>query len=196
MIDRRLYVALAVLLWSEAGRAQDGEFPIGAWFPGLFHADSADWGDRLDLVVADHFNTIHASITGRPGMSGQPAADNDGWMRLAVARNLNIQLHSVWQPPQWKNHSRHYWARTFQAEDGALFTYPIGERVTEADGRVARYADAGRHSPGLLLDTPSTSGSGFELRSNASARSRPLDERHTRHVFWLKTDNTRGTCRP
>ena len=201
MIDRRLYVALAVLLWSEAGRAQD-EFPIGAWFLGLFHAHSADWEDRLDLVVADHFNTIHASMTGRPGMSGQPAADNDDWMRLAGARNLNVQLHSVWQPPQWKNHSRHFWARTFEAEDSDLFTYPIGEPVTEIDGRVARYAEAGDDSPGLLLDTPSTPGvppcpvasggcSGFRLRSNVRAQteSRPLDERHTRHVFWLKTDD-------
>ena len=75
---------------------------------------------------------------------------------LAVAKDLNIQLHSVWQPPQWKNHSRHFWARTFQAEDGDLFTYPIGGQVTEADGRIARYAEAGEDSPGLLLDTPNT----------------------------------------
>lgn len=34
MIDRRVCVTLAVLLWSEAGRAQEGEFPIGAWLAG------------------------------------------------------------------------------------------------------------------------------------------------------------------
>ena len=82
MIDRRLCVVLAVLLWSGPGRAQDGEFPIGAWFPGLFNAHSAQWEDRLELVVADHFNTIHASMSGVRGMSGQPAANNAGWMRL------------------------------------------------------------------------------------------------------------------
>ena len=124
MIDRRRCVILAVLLWSEAGRAQQAdEFPIGAWFPGLFQADSTtDWADRLNLVVADSFNTVHASLTGIVDTSGIAAARNAGWLREAEARNLNIQLHSWWQPPQWRNHSRHYWARTFEVEEVGGFT--------------------------------------------------------------------------
>ena len=68
-------------------------------------------------------------MTGIRGMSGQPAANNAGWMRLAVAEDLNIQLHSVWQPPQWKNHSRNYWTRIFEGQDTDPFIYPVGREI-------------------------------------------------------------------
>ena len=41
----------AVLGVALATSAFAGEFPIGAWFPGLYHTDKAQWGARLDSVL-------------------------------------------------------------------------------------------------------------------------------------------------
>ena len=55
----RLLIAAAMLL-SGPARAQD--FPIGAWFAGMFHGDNTQWATRLDTVQATGFNTIHAAL--------------------------------------------------------------------------------------------------------------------------------------
>ena len=92
-----------------------------------------------------------------------------------------MQLHSWRQPPEWRERSRNYWARTFEAEDTDLFTYPIGREVTD-DDRVTRHAEAGVHDPGLLLDSRRS----IYLRRNDTAR-------FGHHYFWLKTDDVSGT---
>ena len=63
MSDQRAYALILTILLS-AGSLQaqdDGEFPIGAWFPGLFNTDQAEWNARLQLVDEANFNTIHAA---------------------------------------------------------------------------------------------------------------------------------------
>lgn len=64
MTDRRPYtLILTILLSAGSVRAQDrSEFPIGAWFPGLFIHDQTPWNARLQLVDAANFNTIHAAL--------------------------------------------------------------------------------------------------------------------------------------
>ena len=145
------------------GWSQADEFPIGAWFPGLFQADSTRWAARLNSVVADSFNTIHASMSGYQHRSNVTAAENAGWMRLADSRDLNIQLHSWWQPPGWRSHSANYWSRTLEAEH-TRFRHHTGN-VT-ADGRYAKAAttDSPGDSPGLLLDTPIQANPPAELK--------------------------------
>ena len=118
---------------------------------------------------------------------------NQRWMALAHARGLKVQLHSWQQPPQWREHSRNYWTRTFEAEDTELFTYPIGREVTDDDGttrRVARYAATGEHNPGLVLESR---GSVYLRRNPPPPPSEPgYGSRFGHHVFWLKTDNATG----
>ena len=152
MNNRGAYaLILTILLTGDSTRAQDGEFPIGAWFPGLFNDQSTDWAARLDLVQRARFNTIHAAQSVR-----NTASQNQLWMAEAHARGLRVQLYNWNVPPGWLAPSTRYWSQTFEAED-SRFTHPIGEETP--DGWRARM-DA--HSPGLLLDTPST-GSGFWL---------------------------------
>lgn len=64
MTDRRPYtLILTILLSAGSVRAQDrSEFPIGAWFPGLFISDQTQWNARLQLVDDANFNTIHAAL--------------------------------------------------------------------------------------------------------------------------------------
>ena len=50
-------------------------------------------------------------------------------MALAHARGLEVELHSWRQPPEWRESSRNYWTRTFEAEGTNLFTYPVGREA-------------------------------------------------------------------
>ena len=182
MSNRRAYaLILTILLTGGSTRAQDGEFPIGAWFPGLFNDQSTDWAARLDLVQRARFNTIHAAQEAR-----NTASQNQGWMAEAHTRGLKVQLYNWNVPDGWLAPSTRFWSQTFEAED-SRFTHPIGEST--ADGWRARMDG---HSPGLLLDTPST-GSGFWLRSNPNPHPDANDEQYSHHVFWLKTDDITGS---
>ncbi len=185
------FLVAAVVVLGGAGRsAGQDEFSIGAWFPGMLDGDDAEWAVRLDMVKAAGFNTIHAA---RVGMDSQTATFNQEWMDMAHTRELKVQLHSWSQPTHWRMHSHNYWARTFEAEDGDLFSYHTGEEVTDigADGeeRVVRRAQVQvgeeMDSPGLLLETDGTHDR-FALRENEHAR-------FGRHVFWLKTDVNNGS---
>ena len=116
MPSKRYYLltlAATVTLSIRPGLSQTVDFPIGAWFPGLFDNQSGDWEDRLDLVEAAHFNTIHASLEIR-----NDAADNQEWMDLAHDRDLKVQLYSWNVPPSWRNESLSHWSQTF--EEGSL----------------------------------------------------------------------------
>ena len=104
----RGWLLAAVLLVAGGPLDAQGEFPIGAWFPGMTEGDSTHWAARLDSVKAAGFNTIHA-IRGRGGI--RTSEYNKKWMDLAHARGLKVQLHSWQQPPQWREHSRNYWTR-------------------------------------------------------------------------------------
>ena len=180
---------LAAVLLASSGPVggQDEEFPIGAWFPGGLSNvfNRAHWEARLDTVTAAGFNTIHAAHTS----TRRTSTFNQSWMALAHARDLNVQLHSWQQPPDWRTHSRNYWTRTFEAEDGDLFTYPIGRQVTDGD-RIARYAATREHNAGLLLDSGSTAHNRLRLRRNGSSGH---NSRFGYHVFWLKADDATGT---
>ena len=175
MSDQRAYALILTILLS-AGSLQaqdDGEFPIGAWFPGLFNTDQAEWNARLQLVDEANFNTIHAALE-----TQNTAATNQIWMREAHRLGLNVQLYSWPQPEGWRGVE--FWSQMFEAESSD-FTHPIGDETT--DGWSAR---VGTHSPGLLLDTPrGTTGGGIWIRGNTQ-------NHYTHHVFWLSTDNTTG----
>ncbi|MCY3762936.1 MAG: hypothetical protein OXH50_16945 [Gemmatimonadetes bacterium] len=121
---RWLWIGATVLL-SGPVQAQK-EFPIGVWFPGMLEDDDAQRAARLDSVQAAGFNTIHA-MRG-PGQL-RSSEYNQAWMALAHARGLKVELHSWLQPPEWRESSRTYWARTFEAEDTNLFTYPTGREA-------------------------------------------------------------------
>ena len=100
----------AALLVSGGPLGAQGEFPIGAWFPGMIDleteaAEAAEWATRLDSVKAQGFNTIHAR-QGRGEL--RTSAYNQRWMALAHARGLKVQLHSWRQPPDWRSHSSNY----------------------------------------------------------------------------------------
>ena len=176
MTDRRPYgLILAVLLLSGPGRAQEDEFPIGAWFPGLFNQnpDRGQWNARLQLVAAANFNTIHAAQEAR-----NRADTNQVWMAEAHRLGLNVQLHSWTQPPGWRG--TQHWSQTFEAEDDT-FTHDSRHGTVSADGVSAR---VGTHSAGLMLDTPpGRSGAGLYLRGNRH-------NHYTHHVFWLSTAHT------
>ena len=109
----RGWLLAAVFLVAGGPLGAQGEFPIGAWFPGMTHGDSTYWAARLDSVKASGFNTVHA-MRGRGKI--RTAAYNKKWMDLAHARGLKVQLHSWQQPPEWREHSRNYWTRTFEAD--------------------------------------------------------------------------------
>ena len=190
----RGWLLAAVLLVSGGPLGAEGEFPIGAWFPGMIAGESKTptsedrrvWGTRLDSVKAQGFNTIHA----RQGRGELRTSEyNQAWMALAHARGLKVQLHSWRQPTKWRSHSRNYWTRTFLAEDTEIFTHAIGREVTDDDDREscgrfgseeAMYAEEDMDSAGLLL----ASGSIY-LRRNGP----PTNSRFGHHVFCLKTDD-------
>ena len=129
------------------------EFPIGAWFPGMFNNQSGQFAARLDQVVDANFNTIHAALEGR-----NDAPVNGVFLDLAHRRGLNVQLYNWNVPPAWRTRSRTYWTKTLEAEDTGIFIHPGGSQ----DGD-AWHANTEDHTPGLLLDTP-TEGPGIFLR--------------------------------
>ena len=178
MYSFRLLIA-AVLL-SGPGQAQE-EFPIGAWFSGLFAGDNAHFAARLDTVTADGFNTIHAALV---DTALQWSNFNQEWMALAQARDLKVQLFSWRQPDGWRAASAVYWARTFEAEDRNLFSFATGRQISDGDREVLQ-ARAGIDGAGLLLDTDGRAGP-FRLRENSTAR-------YGHYAFWLRTDNNTGT---
>ena len=144
-----LFSAL-VFFCHRLGLAQ--EFPIGAWFPGLFNNQSAQFAARLDQVVDANFNTIHAALEGR-----NDASVNGVFLDLAHQRGLNVQLYNWNMPPTWRTRTRTYWTKTVEAEN-RRFTHPVGTQ----DGD-AWHANTADHTPGLLLDTPAE-GRGIFLR--------------------------------
>ena len=186
----RGWLLVAALLVSGGPLGAEGEFPIGAWFPGMIEiegdeeAEEAVWATRLDSVKAHGFNTIHAR-QGRGFV--RTSAYNQRWMALAHARGLKVQLHSWEQPPDWRSFSRNYWTRVFEAEDGDLFTYSTGREVTHGD-TTARYAATREHDPGLLLASQRS----VYLRRNPPDRQ-GYSSRFGHHVFRLKTDDASGT---
>ena len=161
------------------------EFPIGAWFPGLFNNQSAQFAPRLDQVVDANFNTIHASLAGT-----SDASVNRVFLDLAHQRGLNVQLYNWIVPPTWRTRSRTYWTMTVEAEN-RRFTHPVGTR----DGD-AWHANTEDHIPGLLLDTP-PEGPGIFLRyreQKLNDRGQLVQNRvrYGIHVFRLKTDDNSG----
>ena len=190
---------LAVLLVSGGPLGAEGEFPIGAWFPGMIAAERTEeerlgraptreelrvWGVRLDSVKAHGFNTIHAR-QGRGEL--RTSVYNRAWMALAHARGLKVQLGSWEQPTKWRSFSRNYWTRVFEAEDAHLFTYATGRQITHGD-TTARYAATGKHAAGLLLASQRS----VYLRRNPDTPSQ-YGSRFGHHVFRLKTDDASGT---
>ena len=178
-----LFPAL-VLLGHRMGLAQ--EFPIGAWFPGLFNNQSGQFAARLDQVVDANFNTIHAALAGR-----NDASVNRVFLDLAHQRGLNVQLYSWKVPPAWRTTSRTYWTKTVEGENTRTFSHPVGTR----DGD-AWHANTADHTPGLLLDTPAE-GRGIFLRyreQRLNDRGQVVENRarHGIHVFRLKTDDNSG----
>ncbi len=167
------------------GLAQE-EFPIGAWFPGLFNDQSERFAERLDQVEAAHFNTIHSAIEVR-----NDAAVNRVFMDLAHERGLRVQLYSWNVPPGWRAASRRYWTKSLEATSPRYFVHPVGER---AGG--AWFANTGEHTPGLMLDTPSE-GRGIFLRYreqklNSRGQIVAPRARYVVHVFRMKTDDNAG----
>ena len=177
-----LFSAL-VFFCHRLGLAQ--EFPIGAWFPGLFNNQSAQFAARLDQVVDANFNTIHAALEGR-----NDASVNGVFLDLAHQRGLNVQLYNWNMPPTWRTRTRTYWTKTVEAEN-RRFTHPVGTQ----DGD-AWHANTADHTPGLLLDTPAE-GRGIFLRyreQKLNDRGQVVENRarHGIHVFRLKTDDNSG----
>ena len=194
MTDLRTYsLILTVLLSTDPIRAQDGEvqgeFPIGAWFPGLFINDETQWNARLQLVDDANFNTIHASLENqttarrhRVFTNADLNQKNQIWMREAQRLGLKVQLYSWPLPSGWRGDE--YWAQTFEAEDNTHFTHnSLHGSPTAGVGVSARVVD---HSAGLMLDTPpGDTGAGIRIRGNSH-------NDYTHHVFWLSTDKTTG----
>ena len=164
-----------------------GEFPIGAWFPGMFNNQSGQFAARLDQVAAANFNTIHSALESR-----NDAQVNDVFMDLARRRGLKVQLYSWNVPPGWRAASRRYWSKTLEAEDESIFIHPVGMR--EGDAWHVNTAD---HAPGIMLDTPTRAGAAIFLRyveQEVDSRGRVISNRgrYGIHVFRLKTDDNRG----
>ena len=179
----REILLVSALAFGWHGNSPAREFPIGAWFPGLFNTQSEHFAERLDQVVEANFNTIHAALEGR----NDPSV-NGVFLDLAHQRGLNVQLYSWNVPPRWRTVSRTYWTRTVEAENSRRFSNPVGTR--EGD---ALHANTEDHAPGLLLDTP-PEGPGVFLRY----REQKLNDRgqlvanrvrYEIHVFRLKTDD-------
>ena len=177
----------AALLLVIPGASLAQEFPIGAWFPGLFNSQSESFPERLDQVVEANFNTIHAALEAR----NDPSV-NRVFMDLAHERGLKVQLYSWNVPPGWRAASRRYWTQTFEAESARHFVHPVG--VREGDGL---HADTEAHDAGLLLDTPEE-GRGIFLKyreQSLNSRGQVVANRarYEIHVFRLKTDDNAGT---
>ena len=170
------------------GLAQE-EFPIGAWFPGLFNDQSEQFAWRLDQVAAANFNTIHSALEVR-----NDAAVNRVFMDLAHERGLRVQLYSWNVLPGWRAESRRYWSKVLEAEDTAIFSHPGG--ALEGD---AWYASADAHMPGVILDTPADGPGIFlryvEHRLNSRGQVVANRARYSIHVFRLKTDDNAGSDR-
>ena len=179
-----LRLVAPLLLIPGASLAQ--EFPIGAWFPGLFNNESEHFPARLDRVVEANFNTIHAALEAR----SDPSV-NRVFMELAHERGLKVQLYSWNVPPGWRAASRRYWTKTLEAKSTRYFVHPVG---TE-DGR-AWHANVDDHDPGLMLDTPAGGGGIFlryrEQRLDSQGRVVANRARYAVHVFRLKTDDNIG----
>ncbi len=164
-----------------------GEFPIGAWFPGLFNNQSGQFAARLDQVAAANFNTIHAALETRNN-----ASVNGVFMDLARQRGLKVQLYSWNVPPGWRAESRRYWTKTLEAENENIFIHPVG--VRDGDAWHVNTAD---HAPGLMLDTSTRWSAAIFLRyveQEVNSRGRVIATRgrYGLHVFRLKTDDNRG----
>ena len=177
--------AALLLFLPGAGPAQ--EFPIGAWFPGLFNTQSEHFPARLDQVVEANFNTIHAALVAR----NDPSV-NRVFMDLAHERGLKVQLYSWNVPPGWRAASRRYWTKTLEAESARHFVHPVGVRDGEG-----WHADTEEHDAGLLLDTPAD-GRGIFLKyreQSLNSRGQVVANRarYEIHVFRLKTDDNAGT---
>ena len=188
---RGLGLAGLAVLWLAppgAGQAQE-EFPIGAWFPGLFNDQSDRFAERLDQVAAANFNTIHAALEVR-----NDAAVNRVFMDLARQRGLNVQLYSWNVLPGWRAESRRYWSKVLEAEDTEVFVHPVGER----DGD-AWHANPAAHGPGVIVDTPEEGPGIFlryvEQRLNSRGQVVANRARYSIHVFRLKTDDNTGSDR-
>ena len=176
-----LFLAAHFLLAHRVGHGQ--EFPVGAWFPGLFNNQAEHFAERLDQVVEANFNTIHAAL----GVRNDPSV-NGVFLDLAHQRGLNVLLYSWNVPPAWRTASRTYWTKTVEAEHRRFFTHRVGTR----DGG-ALHANTADHTPGLLLDTP-PEGPGVFLRyreQKLNDRGQVVENRvrHGIHVFRLKTDD-------
>ena len=176
-----------LLLGQKIGLAQ--EFPIGAWFPGMFNNQPDQFAARLDQVVAANFNTIHAALEIR-----NDASVNGVFMDLARQRGLNVQLYSWNVPPGWRT-SRRYWTKTLEAESKNFFIHPVG--VRDGDAWHVNTAD---HAPGVILDTPTRAGGGIFLRyreREVDSRGRVIANlvRYGIHVFRMKTDDNQGLDR-
>lgn len=177
-----LFLAAPLLLAHREGHGQ--EFPIGAWFPGLFNNQAEHFEERLDQVVEANFNTIHAAL----GPRNDPAV-NRVFLDLAQSRGLNVQLYNWNVPPGWRARSRTFWTKTLEAEDRDVFIHPVG--MQDGDAWHANTAD---HPPGIVLDTPSTRGGEIFLRyveQQLNSRGRIIQNRarYGLHVFRLKTDD-------
>ncbi len=178
----RTILLVSALVFVRYGMGLAQEFPIGAWFPGLFNNQSEQFAERLDRVVDANFNTIHAALAGR----NDPSV-NGVFLDLAHQRGLNVQLYSWNVPPAWRTTTRTYWTKTLEAEN-RRFIHPVGTR--DGDAWQANTED---HTPGLLLDTPAE-GSGIFLRyreQKLNDRGQLVENRvrHGIHVFRLKTDD-------
>ncbi len=179
----------SALLLLGPGMSLGQEFPVGAWFPGLFNNQSSQFAARLDQVVEANFNTIHSAIEVR----NDPSV-NGVFMDLAHERGLKVQLYSWNVPPAWRAASRRYWTKTLDAKSTRHFVHPVGTR----DGR-AWHANTVDHGPGLMLDTPAE-GRGIFLRyreQKLNSRGQVVANRarYGIHVFRLKTDDNTGTDR-
>ena len=150
----RTTLFLAALLLSAHRVGHGQEFPIGAWFPGLFNNQAEHFAERLDQVAEANFNTIHAAL----GVRNDPSV-NGVFLDLAHRRGLDVLLYSWNVPPAWRTASRTYWTKTVEAEHRRFFT-PTASDPVQAMAFMPNTAD---HSPGLLLDTP-PEGPGVFLR--------------------------------
>lgn len=175
---RRLVASsVAVLSMAFATTPSGAEFPIGAWFPGLYHSDKAQWSARLDSVLAGGFNTIHAA-----NENNWDPARADTLIDSTSVRGINIQFKS-WRPVPadvggWWDR-RHYWAHTFQAEDNTVFEYDTGDIASNA-----WHCDVPVHSAGDFETIEA--GSGIRLRHVDSANY------HGTFAFRLKISNISG----
>ena len=178
-----------VLLGQQMSLAQ--EFPIGAWFPGLFNDQQTHFATRLNQVVEANFNTVHAALETR-----NTAATNKIFMDTAhhPDRNLKVQLYSWDVPQEWLASSRTYWAMTLEAEDADTFKHRIGRK----DGDAWHVNTVDHTTSGVILETPDMRKDGVFLRY---VEQRLDDDgnvvqpraRHTQHVFRLKTNDITGS---